>query len=201
MRPARPPARLPIFRSAEQARLLQSLFLWPERTWTFHELATGGPSSATVDRELKGIVDAGIVSVARVGRTRTFTANRHSPLYRPLSQLIERTLGVEVLLREALLKVDGVNAASIFGSWAAGLPKEESDVDVLVVGNVENNRLVTVLHPVARAIGREVNTIGYSPEEFDQKLADADGFLRRIVEGPRIDLVGNLGELARAVPR
>ena len=201
MRPGRPPVRLPIFRSAEQARLLQSLFLWPERTWTFQELGKGGASSATVDRELKGLADAGIVSVVRVGRTRTFSANRHSPLYRPLSQLIERTLGVEVLLREALERVDGVDAAAIFGSWAAGLPKEESDLDLLVIGNVDNNRLITALHPVGRAIGREVNVIGYSPREFDQKLADADGFLRRVVNGPLIDVVGKLGELARAVSR
>jgi len=201
MRASRPPARLPIFRSAEQARLLQRLYLWPGRDWTFQELAQGGLSSATVDRELAVLVQAGMVAAERVGRTRIFTAQTRSPLYRPLRQLLERTLGAEVLLQQALRQVEGVDAAAIFGSWAAGSSSDESDLDLLVVGDIDYNRLVEATQPVGRALGRELNVVSYSTREMMEKLAGADGFLTRVLERPIVNLVGNIQEVVGASGR
>jgi predicted nucleotidyltransferase len=198
MRPARPPARLPIFRSAEQARLLQRIYLWPTQEWTFQELADGGPSPATVDRELAILRNAGMVAVERVGRTRIFRPKTDSPLYKPLHQLLERTLGVEVLLRRALGNVAGVDGAAIFGSWAAGRATDESDLDLLVLGDVDYNRLVEAIHPVGQAIGREVNLVSYSPDELRKKLSRDDGFLRRLLKGATVNVIGDVQELAGA---
>src|SRR5438309_10128484 len=100
MRPTRPPGLLPIFRSAPQAHLRARLYLEPERSWTLQELlrATGG-SRAAVDRELELLTGAGLVTLGRAGRTRLFSASVDSPLFSPLRELIERTLGVEPRIR------------------------------------------------------------------------------------------------------
>lgn len=201
MRSGRPPARLPIFRSGEQARLLQQIYLWPAQQWTFQELVQGGASPATVDRELAILVEAGMVAVERVGRTRIFNAQTDSPLYRPLHQLLERTLGVEVLLRRALQDVAGVEAAAIFGSWAAGRSTDESDLDVLVLGDLDYNRLVEAIQPVGKAIGREMNLVSYSRDELRERLSRGDGFLDRVLGGATVNVVGNVRELADAAGR
>lgn len=201
MRPSRAPAKLPIFRSGEQSRLLQRLYLWPAKRWSFQELAAGGPSPATVDRELGVLAGAGMIAVERVGRTRLFSAEVNSPLYKPLQQLLERTLGAEVLLRRALEATKGVEAAAIFGSWASGTVRVDSDLDLLVLGKVDHNELLEAVQPVGRAIGRELNVISYTREELAAKVAAGDAFVRAVLERPLVDVVGGLKDVIGATSR
>src|SRR5687768_17308182 len=117
MRTSAPPS-LPIFRSDLQARVLAALLLGADRPLSSSRLAelTGG-SPASLHRELRRLEDAGIVEHERVGRTKLYRAAPGSPLRAPLRELLERTLGVEPLLREKVAAVPGVRAAAIFGSW------------------------------------------------------------------------------------
>ncbi len=191
MRPGSPPAEVPIFRSGEQARLLAALYLAPDRTFTFQDLDAGLTSRATGDRELRRLLDAGMVEVRRVGRTRTFGAATRSPLFTPLRQLIERTLGVEPQLRQRLARVPGVTAAAIFGSWAAQRIDPESDIDVIVIGEADYEELVVAARPVSELARRELNLVAFGIEEARRRLDDASGFLRRVLSGPLVPLVGD----------
>jgi uncharacterized protein len=75
----------------------------------------------------------------------------------------------------------------LFGSYASGMPREDSDVDLLVVMPYEGNALRK-----AAEIARDIDTpfaidlIVRSPEELRQRLGWNDRFLRDIVEKGRV---------------
>lgn len=185
------PRALPIFRSPEQAQILTRLYLNSERAWEFSELAGIG-ARATVDRELSRLLASGLVTVERVGRTRIFRAPVDSPLFEPLRQLLERTFGAEIQLREGLAGRDDVEAAAVFGSWARGEAGPSSDIDLLVIGTATQERLETDLRPISKLAGREINIVIFPRNELRRRLDAGSGFLGAILDGPLIALVGDI---------
>ncbi|HEV2952700.1 MAG TPA: nucleotidyltransferase domain-containing protein [Candidatus Dormibacteraeota bacterium] len=202
MRSTRPPERLPLFRSEEQARLLTVLFLGPSNGLTLQELQNGaGVSRATTDREVAALVGAGLVKVDTVGRTRVFSASEDSPLHAPLHALLERTFGVEIRLGDGLEAVPGIEAAAIYGSWAGGGVGPSSDIDVLVVGDVDHGRIAEVAMSVSEAVGREINVMTLTGPEMEARIEAGDRFLTAVLGGKVLNLIGNLGGALNAGPR
>jgi predicted nucleotidyltransferase len=187
------PSVLPLFRSDLQARLLAILLLEGDVPIATPELADRTEAApASLSRELQRLETAGIVEHDRVGRTKRYRAAVASPLYEPLRELVERTLGVEKLLQAQLADIPGLQAAAIIGSWAAGRLGPESDIDVLVVGDVERDRLLEAARNVERVVGREINVTAYRPEEFQRRRRESAGFVATALSRPLVPIVGAL---------
>lgn len=187
------PRILPLFRSELQARLLAALLLGdgqPQGTSRLADLT--GASAASLNRELRRLEDAGIIEHERVGRSKLYRAAAGSPLHAPLRELLARTLGIEPLLRERLAAIPGIAAAALFGSWAAGRIGPASDIDLLVVGDVDRDRLLREVREVERVAGREVNLAAYRPDEFARRRRERSGFLATVLARPLTPLVGDL---------
>src|SRR6478736_4733522 len=138
----KPPDALPIFRSDLHARLLAALLLGDGEPLTAQDLRERlGATSTALHRELVRLERAGLIEHDSVGRTRRYRAAIDSPIHEPLRELLQRTLGIEPLLQRALNGVDGIEAAAIFGSWAADETNEDSDIDLLVIGEMDRDDL------------------------------------------------------------
>jgi|SRR5918911_1073891 predicted nucleotidyltransferase len=187
------PSFLPLFRSEIQLRLLGLLVLDPRRTWTVNELAaaTRAPRQS-VHRELERAVEAGLITRDRAARPHRFRAATRSPLYRPTRSLLELTVGVESQLRRAFEGEKGVDFAVIHGSWARGQAAGDSDVDVLVVGEPDVTRVRRLARDVGRAIGRRVDAVVFTREEFGKRRARGDGFLGKALGEPHIVIAGSV---------
>jgi predicted nucleotidyltransferase len=184
-------ASLPIFRSELQARLLGLLLLHPERSWPAPELQRRlGAIQQTTYNELRRLVDAGLLTAESVGRTKLYRAATESPLYEPLRDLVARTVGPEVMLRERLADVAGVEVAALFGSWADERLRPTSDIDVLVVGELDFDELASAVRDVEDLSGREIHLVVFTPAELEQKLREGSGFVRNVLSGNMKMLVG-----------
>ncbi len=192
-----PPALLPLFRSEMQVRLLALLLLQPERSWTLQELAdTLTSPQSSVHRELNRAEAAGIISRDAAVRPHHFRAATDEPLNEPLAALLRGSVGVEEQLRIALDHSD-VLAAVIYGSWAGGTRRPDSDIDVLVVGDADLRELRRRMRPVGQTAGRTIDLTVLAVDEFRRLLADRSSFARRVLEGPTTPLIGDLTSLAR----
>jgi len=185
------PSLLPLLRSRTQAELLERLILHPDVSYTVADLARDlDVTGMSVRRELERMLDAGIIEREAVGRQGIYRASAASPLFQPLHELVEKSLGVEARLREQLEETPGVEAAAIFGSWARGRIDAESDVDLLVVGDIDYGALLEKLMPLQSKIGRQISVVWMRPEEFH--AADRSAFIREVLAGPLRVLAGNV---------
>lgn len=187
------PSLLPFFRSELQLRLLGLLLLDSARGWTLDDAedVLRGPRTS-IHRELHRALAAGLVVRERGSRPHVYRAAVESPLYEPLKALLERTVGLERDLADLLGAESGVRAAVIHGSWAEGRLRPDSDVDVLVVGEVDLPGLRRRARAVGRRAGRRIDLTAFRPDEFRRELDAGNGFLRKVVDGPVEPLTGDL---------
>lgn len=188
----------PLFGKTRQA-LLALLYTRPDEAHLQEDLIRrAAVGRGTVQRELEFLTRAGVVRRTVRGRQVYFEANADSPIYGELRAIIVKTAGVADALRIALGPLaTRIRAAFIFGSIARGQERRASDVDVLVIGDVSFAEAVEALGRAQDLIGREVNPSVFPPAEFRTKLAAGNHFLRGVLKGEKIFLIGDERELGR----
>ena len=181
--------------------VLALLFGRPDESFYLREIqrAAGGGSGA-VQRELKQLVQAGLVERKARGRQVFFSANRDAVIFPELKAIIDKTAGVADIIRASLtplIQKGELELAFIFGSVASGKQTTRSDVDLLVVGDALMVDVLTELRSAETRLGREINAVVYSVSEFRAKIASGLPFLKRVVAGPKVLLAGDERELKR----
>jgi predicted nucleotidyltransferase len=187
--------------SESQSRIFRWLFGQPDRAFHLSELRRlTGLGSASLQRELNRLAEAGLVQSERVGNLRRFQANPQSPVYNELIGLTRKTIGLEPQLREAMLPlVPRLKAAWVFGSVAKQTDTAQSDIDVMLIGeNLPLGDILEHLLPLEAQLGRKINPTCYTPAEFERRRAEADSFVNRILSQPVLPLIGDPNELGRA---
>ena len=156
------PKLLPLLRSRQQGEILARLLGDPELEASVTDIAAmlGLPISS-VHREIERAQAAGIVTSRKIGNVRLVRANTDSPYYRGLADVLVRAFGPPHVLAEVLAGVDGIDAAYVYGSWAArwsedGGTRPVADIDVLVLGSPDRDRLYAVLSAAEERLGRPV---------------------------------------------
>jgi len=143
-------------------------------------------------RELHTLRDAGILIPKQVGNLVIYRFNPDCPIYEDIQSLIRKTIGLADILREMLEPFMGrIELAYVFGSHARGEQRADSDVDLLVVGNVTRRQLSTAVRQTGRILQREINVAIYASSEYSKALKDKDSFVSRVHSGPRINLTVN----------
>lgn len=187
--------------SESQSRLFRWLFGQPDRPFHLSELRRlTGLGSASLQRELNRLVEAGLVQSERVGNLRRFQANPKSPVYSELVSLTRKTIGIEPMLRDALLPLlPQLKAAWIFGSVAKQTDTTQSDVDVMLIAeNLPLGEILEHLLPVEAQLGRKISPTTYTPAEFERRRAEPDSFVNRVLAQPILPLIGETDEPGRA---
>ena len=159
-----------------------------------------GLGSASLQRELNALVDAGLLCSERLGNLRRFQANANSPIYPELVQLTRKLLGVEPVLREALLPLAShLQGAWLYGSVAKKSDNASSDIDVLLVGkNLQLAKVLELLLPAEAQLGRKINPVCYTPAEFERRKSEKDSFVNRVLAQSAVALMGGTVEPAAA---
>jgi hypothetical protein len=186
---AKPPPLLPLLRSRLQADLLALVLLQPDREWTLTELARrAGASVATAQREVSRAEHAGVVESRRLGNTRLVKAAA-SPLTEPLTELLLRSVGPRQVLAEELAPIAGIQAAYVYGSWAARYVGQEgrapNDIDVMVIGRPNRDELYDAAQRASARLAREVNVTVRSPSWWD---SGDDAFHEEVRRRPLVPL-------------
>jgi predicted nucleotidyltransferase len=171
----------------------------PGKRWHLREVVRRADCAiGTVRRELKGLVDCGIVVENRDGNRTYYQANSQCPVYAELTGLIRKTSGLADVLRTALAGLgDRVIVAFVYGSQARQEAGPTSDIDLMVIGEVGFAEVVSVLAQAQDTLGREVNPTVYSPKEFARKSSSGHHFVQSVLKDRKLFLIGDADELGR----
>ena len=136
------------------------------------------------------LIDAGILVERQVGRTRLIRGNPDSPLAAPLREILAVVSGPVVLLAEEFERIDGIESAFLYGSFAARLRGVEGpaphDIDVMVVGTPDVDAVYEACTRVEAAVHRPVNPTILSAEEFTAE----SGFLDTVRSSSIVPVMG-----------
>jgi predicted nucleotidyltransferase len=184
--------------SGLRREVLRAMLLHPQETWYLSQLARhlrAAPSH--LHRELAALADAGILVRRVEGRQTYFHANPACPFLPELTGLLRKLAGAQAVLEKALKSVRSrIQCAFIYGSIARGDEQAESDVDLMVVGEITVADLLPALRRAEREIGRPVNPTIYPPEELARKFKDGHHFSRSVLKDPaKIFVIGSADDL------
>lgn len=187
-----PPVLLPLLRSQVQGDVLAATYLSPEAEFSVTELARrAGVSVKAAAHEVARLVEAGLLADRRAGNLRLVRRGQETPLTRPLTDLLAVTYGAIPVLTDALSGVPGVEAAYVYGSWAARYKGEAGpvpgDVDVIVVGTADLDVLDEVARGAGRRLGREVAIHRVGSGSWAAPFA-SDAFLASVRGRPLVEL-------------
>jgi predicted nucleotidyltransferase len=188
--------------SVYRRRVLALLFLRPDEHFHVREISRlTGVSAGSLHRELKLLAEAGLLVWHAAGNQVRYQANRDCPIFEELASIFRKTSGLADVVRDALLPLSGeVRVAFIFGSVAQGKERVTSDVDVFIIGSVSFAGAVQALAATHQRLGREINPVVMSRERFVDNMQAGEQFIRRIMDEPKIFILGDahdLGELVK----
>jgi predicted nucleotidyltransferase len=179
-------------------RVLAIVLDTPDREFTFAELLErAGASRESVHRALLRGVEAGIISRRPVGNQFVYSANSASAIYRELKALVAKTHGANALITEALKAVGppAIELAFVYGSTASGREHADSDIDVLVIGDVTRVQLARKLRAAQESLRRRINALAYTRDDVLQRLAGHDAFFAEVWAQPKVMLIGDEKDL------
>ena len=182
-----------LFGGASRYKVLQKLYERPTERHHLRALAAmTGISSGTLHTTLKRLERAGLVRRIDGKPLVFYQAPVDDAALAPLVELFRRESDLVADLRTALKAfARQVKYAGLFGSYARGEDRANSDIDVLVVGPDNSIKVQAALAPVARKHGREINAAVFSDKAFARMARAADRLFEEIAAGRRIDLMGS----------
>lgn len=180
-----------LFTSETRARLLGRLVLGVGQRFHQSELArlAAVPLGAAV-RELEFLHSIGLARDAATKRFRYWSVNAGHPLFGELKTLFLKAALIGDAMQKFQRLKPRIRVAFVFGSVAEHREDAESDLDLAVVGSVSSLEISSLLRGALARVGREVNTRRYSEKEMREKYRAGDGFVRQIVTGPKLFILG-----------
>ena len=177
--------------TACQQRILATVLLRPERDFSLAKLidAAGAGGHGSTQNYVKLLVEAGVIESFEVRRRPRYRANPKHPIHVELASICRKTFGIRDVIAEALRSVAPRNThAFIFGSVARGEERPDSDIDVMIIGDVCVMKMHAMADDLEQRLGRYVHANVYDPVEWAQLVAK-DPIVAAIATGPRIDLM------------
>lgn len=185
-----------IFSSPTMVALLELFFLHPDEEFYQREIKglTGKPL-LSVQRELVRLERAGLVESEVRGNHKYYRAKKKEPAFRDLRSFFLRTVAVGHKILQAMEPFgEKIKFVFIYGSYAGGEDSRASDLDLLIVGDVGLKAVSAPLSDLGRELGKEINPVLLTQQELLEKIRKKDAFLGRVIEGPRIWILGDEDE-------
>ncbi len=191
-----------LFGSKTRVALLTKVMLNPEKEYHIRELSKNlNIPYGMVYREIKNLVSLGILNERKVGKITLISPNKNLAYFNDLKGIIVKTTGIAEPLKEALSGIEGIRHALIFGSFARGDETEKSDVDVLIIGDADEEKILRELRKLEKDLEREINYILWKEEEFLDRVKNKHHLLVDIASNPIIMLVGDENEFQKILRR
>ncbi len=180
-----------LFSSRVRAKILSAIFLSPGERCNANELTRSiGEHYSAVWKELVKLEKIGILSSQKNGNSKEYQINKKCPIVDELRSIVLKTDGMGSVLKNKLEDLNNVQEAFIFGSFASGEADERSDVDLMIIGEVNLDKLSPTISKLEKEINRPINYIIYSEDEWKTKENAQDPFWHHINESPKIYILG-----------
>jgi len=171
-----------ITKSEVRKKILLLLIYNHQESFYLSQIARfSGVSAGNAKQELLKIKKNGFLLEEKKGNSLYFKINTKNPLFKELKNIVDKTIGIRRMLEQNLRKIEGIEFAFLFGSYVNEDFGPDSDIDLYVVGSVDEDEIYKEVSQVEDVVNREINYHLSSKEEFQEKLKK-NFFYKQILE-------------------
>ncbi|MDE0526475.1 MAG: nucleotidyltransferase domain-containing protein [Thaumarchaeota archaeon] len=136
-----------------------------------------------------------------VGRMVLYRLDEGASIADELRRIFLKTEGLGAQLLAGIGKKERkkIRFALIYGSLAKGVGVASSDIDLLVIGSVDEDAVLKSVMRTERETGRQVILVLWTENEFLEKAGLGTPLVRELAEIPVIMIVGGSDEFRRFV--
>jgi predicted nucleotidyltransferase len=145
---------------------------------------------SNLSKELRRLETEGLFHSEVNGRQKYFQLNREYSLFAEVRGIVAKTVGAVPLIAGSLKKIQGIEEAYLYGSFARNQQDARSDVDVLVIGSPKGTILAEAMQKLERQLGREINYTVVSRKELRSRRSRKDAFIENLWHNKRVPLIG-----------
>jgi predicted nucleotidyltransferase len=185
-----------LFTSATRTKLLSTLIFHQDREFHLREIARLiGSAPINAAKELENLARLNLVLERKKGNLKLYVINRKSPILPALRDLFLRTDYLGDILKRAL---EGkAMFAFIYGSFARGEESQSSDIDLFIIGRMDEDELLRIISRLETRIGREINYVLWTEKTFRERRSHP--LLRKIKTEKIIMITGDEDEFRKAI--
>jgi hypothetical protein len=122
-------------------------------------------STNSIRHELNNLSKAGYIISNENGRTIEYRANTAHPLYNELKGLVHKYLGIDQIIENIIHKLGNLHSAYLIGDYALG--KDTGTIEILLVGDVNEDYLKNLVSKAKALIHRDIKTKQLMEAEFN----------------------------------
>ncbi|MFA5073146.1 MAG: nucleotidyltransferase [Nitrospirota bacterium] len=182
--------------SSTRAELLGLFFNNPDDRFYLREIARHiGKDAAGIKRELDTLVSIGLLGREKRGVQKYYFANKRSPIFSEMKGLIFKTTGVQGAMKASLSRLKGVKTAFIYGSYAKDAEKQDSNINLMVIGQANITELNDLVMTLEEKLKRDIDYLVFDEQEYRKRKDAKDPFIRELLKGKKIFLTGKEDDL------
>jgi predicted nucleotidyltransferase len=181
---------MPLQFTKNQILVLKEFFNNTHKSYYLRELARLLKKEPGVfQRDINKLEKDGILESYYQGKNRFFELNKKHAFFEELKSIISKTVGIEAVIKKMIKGIKGVEEAFIYGSTAQNSENLMSDIDIFVIGDVNEDKLIDAISKLEKQIGREINYTLMTKEEFNQKKEAKNSFINNVFNKKTIKLL------------
>jgi predicted nucleotidyltransferase len=179
-------------KSKLRSDLLAYYFNHPGTVKYIRELAREIKADPTnLQREFSRLLDQGIFICEKKGNLKYFSLNDNYLFLKELKSVVSKTIGIESSLRKEIKKLSEIEFAFIYGSYARGEDKLESDIDLFIIGNIGADWIFDIINKIEKETAREINFRIFEQNNFEKNIKEKNSFILNIIKNKKIFLKGD----------
>lgn len=133
-------------------------------------------AKATLAKWLGYLLKENLISVKLIGLNKLYKINKDYFLVKQLKILINLS-NLEFFLK--LSQKHGLEAY-LFGSAARGEDQEESDIDILIIGNIKKEKIIGEIGKEAKKLGKNIKLQVFNKLEWSEMIEKDKAFYERV---------------------
>jgi predicted nucleotidyltransferase len=171
-------------------KILNYAFIHEEDKFYISKIAKQiNEEKSNVYKKLLELKKEGVLDDDNIGNQRHFFLNKKYRFLEEYKKVIQKSFGIEAILKEKLSKIKGIEQVYLFGSYAKNQLTASSDIDILIIGQYDFMKVQKILNEIQSLFNIEVNSVEYSPKEYDQKIKEKNYFVMDILKNKIIKII------------
>ncbi len=122
-----------------------------------------GESSNSIRLELNRFEKAGMLTSYTKGNKKFFQANKEHPLFDEVHNIVLKQIGFDTIINNIIKRLGEVQKVYVSGDFARG--KDSHIIDLVFVGNIDQEYLIQLTKKVEKLIGRKIRFVIYDKNE------------------------------------